>query len=457
MLGFETIGNATVIAYDGAPILATDPWLGEPAYFGSWALPFEIPEAQRKAILEAKFIWCSHGHPDHLNPDSIEKLHGKNILLPDHVGNRIHDTLRDAGYAVTVMPDGEWMQLSDNVRALCISDYFQDAVLLIDVGGTVLVNLNDASDRGWGRKLKRLIREADRSFLLKLFGYSVTDMMNFIDDDGNRIGPYTAPNRPIGEQVAFYANLFGVTDIVPFSCFHDFQRSDTVWANEFTVPPGSLHDGFTGCNAHIHDAFIRFDVQSGVATPINPKAIAPRALDPKEFGDDWDESFEAGDSEKASAYFKSIEPLGGEIDFVRLVSGGTEIMIDLPGLKTNHKTGRGVTFSAPRNSLMASIEYEIFDDQLIANFMKTQLHGDWDGLTLQPYFTPYVAKYADNGRAKTRDELDAYFAAYRKRAPLSHLLHVFERESERRVRKLTGGNTPAFQLMKKTYLFLKRA
>ena len=78
-------------------------------------------------------------------------------------------------------------------------------------------------------------------------------------------------------------------------------------------------------------------------------------------------------------------------------------------------------------------------------------------LSLQPYFTPYVAKYADNGRAKTRDDVDAYFAAYRKRAPLSHLLHVFERESERRVRKFTGNNTPAFQLMKKTYLFLKRA
>ena len=76
---------------------------------------------------------------------------------------------------------------------------------------------------------------------------------------------------------------------------------------------------------------------------------------------------------------------------------------------------------------------------------------------MQPYFTPYVAKYADNGRAKTRNELAAYFAEYRKRAPLSHLLHVLERESERRVLKLTGNNTPTFQLMKKTYLFLRRA
>ncbi len=55
MLGFETIGNATVIAYDGEPVIATDPWMGEPAYFGSWGLPFEIPAEQRAAIFGAKF------------------------------------------------------------------------------------------------------------------------------------------------------------------------------------------------------------------------------------------------------------------------------------------------------------------------------------------------------------------------------------------------------------------
>ena len=37
MIGLSTIGNATLIAYDDNPILATDPWFGDedPAYFGS--------------------------------------------------------------------------------------------------------------------------------------------------------------------------------------------------------------------------------------------------------------------------------------------------------------------------------------------------------------------------------------------------------------------------------------
>ena len=29
MIGIRTTGNATLIAYDGKPVLVTDPWLGE--------------------------------------------------------------------------------------------------------------------------------------------------------------------------------------------------------------------------------------------------------------------------------------------------------------------------------------------------------------------------------------------------------------------------------------------
>ena len=52
MQGVQTIGNATLVAYDDHPILSTDPWLGGDhyAYFGSWRLPYDIPENIRKSI-----------------------------------------------------------------------------------------------------------------------------------------------------------------------------------------------------------------------------------------------------------------------------------------------------------------------------------------------------------------------------------------------------------------------
>ncbi len=453
MLGFDTIGNATLIAYDGEPVIATDPWMGEPAYFGSWGLPFDIPEEQRQAILRSKYVWLSHGHPDHLNPDSLNSFQGQKILLPDHEGNRIRDDLTEQGFDVTVLKSGDWISLSDNIRVYCISDYFQDAVLLVDVGGTLLVNLNDATDRGWGRRVKRIVRQADRSFLLKLFGYGDVDMMNFIDDNANRITPDSVRKRSIGQQIAFFAKLYGTTDVVPFSCFHIYQRRDSLWANTRTTPLEAFYEDYSEADIALHPAFIRYNAETGEISELNPSESVERVYEPEEFGDNWTDPLEKMEMAEVEAYFRQITTLENQLDFINVRVGGTEVTIDMSRRRSN----RGLTFEAPRHSLLTAIRYEIFDDLLIGNFMKTQLHGNWEAESLHPHFTPYVAKYADNGRVKSDDDLDEYFKAYRRRAPISFIAHVLERESERRVRKLVRPDSPTFRLAKKAYLFLKRA
>src|SRR5262245_11717653 len=148
-LGFETIGNATIIVHDGKPVLATDPWIDGGAYFGSWTFSHEIPGKQRESIRRAEYVWFSHGHPDHLNPISLPLFQGQKILLPDHFGGRILHHLKQSGFDVHLLKDHTWVSLSPKVRVYCNSDYNQDAILLIDVDGRLLIDLNDASDRGW--------------------------------------------------------------------------------------------------------------------------------------------------------------------------------------------------------------------------------------------------------------------------------------------------------------------
>ena len=58
---------------------------------------------------------------------------------------------------------------------------------------------------------------------------------------------------------------------------------------------------------------------------------------------------------------------------------------------------RGITFAVPRNSLMSAIDYRIFDDLLIGNFMKTTLHGVKSLYEEPGRFNFSVAKYGDNG------------------------------------------------------------
>ena len=48
-LGFETIGNAIINAHDKKPVLVTDPWVDDSAYFGSWTQAHQIPAEQLEA------------------------------------------------------------------------------------------------------------------------------------------------------------------------------------------------------------------------------------------------------------------------------------------------------------------------------------------------------------------------------------------------------------------------
>ena len=112
-----TTGNAIIIAYDENPIIATDPWIGdeEPAYFGSWVASHKIPTDLKEDIKRSKYIWFSHGHPDHLNSESLKRYNSNKILLPDHVGSRIFNDINDMGYEVSILPDRKWVELSKNI------------------------------------------------------------------------------------------------------------------------------------------------------------------------------------------------------------------------------------------------------------------------------------------------------------------------------------------------------
>lgn len=213
--GFETIGNATLICHDRGPVLATDPWVVGSAYFGSWVLSHEVPEQQLEAVKACPYVWLSHGHPDHLSSESLELLRERKILLPDHAGGRIARDLRSQGFNVHTMKDRRWYTLSPRIRALSIADYNQDAVLLVDINGTLVVNLNDASDRGWAGFVRRTVREYPTSFLLALSGYGDAGMINMFDEEGRRIPPDAARRAPVGQKISRLVEGYGTKFFVP--------------------------------------------------------------------------------------------------------------------------------------------------------------------------------------------------------------------------------------------------
>lgn len=441
-IGFDTIGNATLICYDKGPVLTTDPWLGASAYFGSWILKHPIPEEQLQAISECKFVWLSHGHPDHLHSAWLDQMVGKTILLPDHVGRRIEGSLSEKGHVVKILPDRQWVALSDRIRVCCIADYNQDAVLLIDVNGRLLFNMNDAGDQGWAKSVKKIIRGYDTSFLLK--GSGLADMANFYDEDGDFMAPIILPSGPF---LANLADSFGVTHFIPFSSNHYNQRSDSAWAEEYSTSYEDYRIGFSSEQCQILPPFIRYDCANDTFTEIAVTAIESIVEAPEKFGDDWSAPVDKGDFAKIERYFHSISHLFDFLDFINFRVGGQDHHISF----NKEKFRRGVTFGAPRNSLMTCIEYEIFDDMLIGNFMKTTLHGKWSESKLYPEFGPYITKYADNGHAKYKIELRSYMEQYRRRAPLEFLMHRLEFHTKNTFRNYVTHDSRLYSIVRGLY------
>jgi len=446
-IGFETIGNATLICHDKSPVLVTDPWLSDSPYFGSWMLSNEIPDQQMEAAKQCEYVWISHGHPDHLSVKSLRLLGEKKILLPDHVGSRIAEDMRGLGFEVVVLQDRVWTKLSPRISVLCMPDYNQDAVLLVDIDGTLVVNLNDTAPRGWGPFLKKTVSRYKTTFLLALFGFGDADMINFFDDNGDRIEPRAALRLPVGATIARVAESFGIKYIIPFSSLHKYQRSDSAWATEYLTPVEAYGIGFQSESCEILPAFVRYDCSNEDLEEIRPAENPTVIVDPKEFGDDWSETLEPKELELIKSYFGQISHLSECIDFINIKVGGKDNVIEL----RDKGFQKGIVFETPRQSLVKAVRWEIFDDLLIGNFMKTHLVGKWPASRLYPDFTPYVAKYADNGRAKSAEELREYFRAYRRRAPIDYLRHRLQFQTASVVRNHLDSSSAWYQLAQKTW------
>jgi len=430
-LGFETCGNATLIAYDaGVPVVVTDPWLQGAQYFGSWTLPFRFTPQQLEAFSAARYVWLSHGHPDHLNLESLAIFRDKTLLLAEHRGGRIVADLQAAGYRVQVLANHAWTQLSNRVRILTCADQNQDSVLLLALGERCAVlNLNDGQAIGNRLKLMASFKPFTRRFVLRLLGGGGADMMNYFTEDGQRIDPISPADRtPLGFAYGKLLRDWQGTHTAPFSCHHWFSRADSRWAAAYETPLEAHGRSFKQERGEFIPGYFAYDVASDQVTE-TPMELMPREFrEPREFGDDWSEPLAADDVRAAGDYFRKFEHLRQKFQFINMRVGGRDTFIDLGGPR-----GRGITFEAPRNSLMTALRYEIFDDLLIGNFVKTVLHGGVR--SLYPDFTPYVAKYGDNGRAFSVGELHDYFQSYRDESGFQGWLDYVRVRSTRRVRR----------------------
>jgi len=403
MIGFETIGNATVTVFDEKPIISTDPWIFGNPYFGSWGHKYSIPSEQLDNIKNSKYLFLSHGHPDHIDPDSFELFKNKTLIVGDHYGDRIYNDLK-VKYDCIKLKSNSWFEVSKNIRIKSFADWNQDTSLIIEIlKKDVILNLNDAKARGWSGEIKKIIKAYRNKFLLKLVNEADADMINFYNHHNTFLPPHTSKDG-IGKIYTQAMDNWNCNFAVPFSCFHKYIRTDTIKMNEFVSPLKSHYENFDNKPGELLPAFIRWDSSKDDYVKINPHENNNEIKNPEFFGDNWSEELDLSEQKQLFEYFKRFDHIKKKFGFITFIVGNRENTLKLSDRK------EGIIFETPRNSLVEAIKHNIFDDVLIGNFMKTRLiNVD----SLVPDFSPYVTKYGDNGNARTEDELKDYFDYYK--------------------------------------------
>lgn len=404
MIGFETIGNATLTLFDDTPVLATDPWVYGNPYFGSWGHKYKIPKEQLNNIKNCKFIWLSHGHPDHIDPDSFSLFEGKTLLVADHYGKRIFSDLSKK-YKCIQLKSNTWFQISKNIRIKSFSDWNQDSCLIAEIlKKDIILNLNDGQALGWSGEIKKIIKNYENRFLLRLISWGDADMINFYNHHNNFILPLAAEKKPCGETYAYNLKQWGCNFTLPFSSMHKYVREDSIKMNKFTTPLKFHYEKFNNKFGEMLPAFVKWDSLKNDYKKINPKENLNESKSPDYYGDKWSDELEEKDKTILKNYFLKFDHLKKKFGFINFLVGKKEFDIKLSNRK------EGIQFQTPRNSLIYSIENKIFDDLLVGNFMKTRLLNI---PSLYPDFTPYVTKYGDNGGAHSEKELKKYFDYYK--------------------------------------------
>ena len=403
MIGFETIGNATVTVFDNSPVLTTDPWVFGRPYFGSWSHKYEIPKQQLENIKNSKYVFLSHGHPDHIDPDSFDIFKNKTLILADHYGDRIYNDLKK-NFNCIKLKSNTWLQISKNVRIKVFADWNQDSSIIIDIlNKNLLLNLNDGSGLGWSKTIKEIVKCYQNKFLLKLINWGDADMINLYANN-HFILPNAAKKNPCGTLYSKLMKKWNCNYAIPFSSLHTYVREDSIKMNEFTTPLKLHYENFDEKEGNLLPAFIIWDCEKNNFVKINPKENKDEIRKAKEFGDNWSDELDEEDKIVLKDYFLKFYQLKKKFGFINFRIGNKDFNIKLSNRI------EGIKIQTPRNSLIYAIKNNIFDDILIGNFAKFELINV---SSLYPDFSPYVAKYGDNGFASSKEDLNKYFDYYK--------------------------------------------
>jgi hypothetical protein len=303
---------------------------------------------------------------------------------------------------------------------MCVANENMDAILAIDVGGTLLLNKNDSPFCGEDAFFRRLVARFKQSYLLALCAFDA-DMINTFDQD---MRPLIDPpeDRKPGTvwATAKVAEYLGVQAYCCSSSQHVYARPDSAWANAFRITWPDMRRLWTSNTVRLIPPFSLVSLPSGTLVKTDCDEVRdPASRIVQERQEDWGALLSEAEWSQVERFARQFETLAHWQDFIGFNVGGETRIFHIRGTRASKPMNRqtGAVFHVPRGSLLETVTYGYFDDLLIGNFMKTQLFN----MHLYPMFTPRVAKLGGNAKVFTARDLRRFRLHYFTRSPLAWL------------------------------------
>ena len=157
----EYICHACIVVETEDLKIATDPWLNNPTYCGQWHLFPKPLNSEKLNDIDAIFI--SHGHEDHLHEDTLRTL-DKNakVYYPYSFFGGAKEYIESIGFndvkeAITL----KTYKVSDKTSVTFIINS-HDSLMVIESGGKVLINVNDALHSSPEKVINHYLEEIKR-------------------------------------------------------------------------------------------------------------------------------------------------------------------------------------------------------------------------------------------------------------------------------------------------------
>lgn len=245
----EYISHACLLIDAGDVRIATDPWFTGPAYSQQWYV-FPKP-VNPQAVETAGVIAISHGHEDHFHPRTLRSLSNKSarVFYPYSWFGGAREFIQSLGFSnVTEAVSWRKYWLTKNTSITYLANG-HDNLMVIESGGQVLVNVNDALHSEPVATIDSVIEEVKRRWpridmLFCGFGGAsyFPNMLHVTGKDDHSVGV-------VREQL-FAHNFCRVVSglkpriAVPFAADFALLAPAERWINEVRFPRSQIKDYF---------------------------------------------------------------------------------------------------------------------------------------------------------------------------------------------------------------------